>query len=261
MDLAYGDYHHSALERSPYPQEGNLGGLVKKAKQLLVEADCAKHSVSATIAHLQKHPEAMAAVALTLAEISNLASKMAPGALAALRSNAPGVFALLASPQFMIAAGVGLGITVVMFGGYKIIKQIKAASDAKHDGMDEMMRLNTDLSHVENWRRGVADIEARSVGTSVDGEFITPTAAAMSGILAPDRVSELRGPHGGRKSHREWDAPSDMVSNSSRGSRVSRTSRGTRRSKGFTETGDKDKRGKRKSDKKKKPSPLRLLFK
>jgi hypothetical protein len=234
MDLAFGDFHHSSLERSNHSPEGNLNGLVKKAKKLLVEADCAQHSVSAMVAHLQKHPEAMAAVALTLAEISNVASKMAPGALAALRASAPSVFALLASPQFMIAAGVGIGVTIVMFGGYKIIKQIKAAGNANEESMDEMMRLNTDVGSVERWRRGVANIEATSVGTSVDGEFITPKAAAMSGILAP----------------------SDTVSNSSRGSMVSRTSRATRR-----EASDKGKKGKKKSDKKKKPSPLRLLFK
>jgi hypothetical protein len=258
MDLAYGDFHHSSLQQ--HSPEGDLNVLVKKAKMLLVEADCARHSVSATVAHLQKHPEAMAAVALTLAEISKIASKMAPAALAAMKTSAPAVFALLASPQFMIAAGVGIGVTIVMFGGYKIIKQIKAADNSKQNSMDEMMALNTDVSRVETWRRGVADMEATSVGTSVDGEFITPTAAAMSGILVSDRVSELRGPQSGRKS-RGWDAPSDTVSNSSRGSRISRTSRSTRRLKALTETGDKDKKGKKKSDKKKKPSPLRSLFK
>jgi hypothetical protein len=256
MDLAFGDFHHSSLERSNHSPEGNLGGLVKQAKKLLVEADCAQHSVTAMIAHLQKHPEAMAAVALTLAEISNLASKMAPGALAALRASAPSVFALLASPQFMIAAGVGVGVTIVMFGGYKIIKQIKAATNAKEGSMDEMMALNTDVGSVERWRRGVANVEATSVGTSVDGEFITPKAAAMSGILASDRVNDLRTPQGGRDGYSERNAPSDTVSNSSRGSMVSRTSRATRR-----EASDKAKRGKKKSDKKKKPSPLRLLFK
>lgn len=259
MDLAYGDFHHSSLERAHHSAEPNLNKLVKKAKKLLVEADCAQHSVTATIAHLQKHPEAMAAVALTLAEISKIATKMAPGALTALRASAPSVFALLASPQFMIAAGVGIGVTVVMFGGYKIIKRIKAAGDAKEDSMDEMMRL--DSGSVENWRRGVADIEAVSVGTSVDGEFITPTAAAMSGILVSDRVSELREPRGSRHAHGERVTPSDSVSNSSQGSRVSRTSRSTRRSKALTESTSPDKKGKRKSDKKKKPSPLRSLFK
>ncbi|RAK97692.1 uncharacterized protein BO80DRAFT_457946 [Aspergillus ibericus CBS 121593] len=204
MDLAYGDFHPSALEKVPSPEQGQLqriedpelNGLVNKAQWLLEEADCMQHSATATIAHLQKHPDAMAAVALTLAEISNLVTKMAPSALSALKTAAPTIFGLLASPQFLIAAGVGIGVTIVMFGGYKIVKQIQAATTtttttnpmrapaAEEDpGMDDMMEFNTEcLSTVEMWRRGVADAEAYSVGTSVDGEFITPTAAAMSGI-------------------------------------------------------------------------------
>jgi hypothetical protein len=144
----------------------------------------------------------------------------------------------------MIAAGVGIGVTIVMFGGYKIIKQIKAAGNANEESMDEMMRLNTDVGSVERWRRGVANIEATSVGTSVDGEFITPKAAAMSGIL-----------QGGRDGYSERNAPSDTVSNSSRGSMVSRTSRATRR-----EASDKGKKGKKKSDKKKKTKPVAIAI-
>ncbi|KAJ5619822.1 hypothetical protein N7510_003806 [Penicillium lagena] len=192
MDLAYGEAHPDALSRySPEEQKlkekKQLDGLVHRAQWLLEEAHCVQHSASATITHLQKHPDAMAAVALTLAEISNLASKMAPAALSALRNAAPTVFALLSSPQFLIAAGVGLGVTVVMFGGYKIIKKISSGKDDaenKSAGVDEMMELqNMDtFGRLENWRRGVADMEAVSFGTSVDGEFITPTAAAMSGM-------------------------------------------------------------------------------
>jgi hypothetical protein len=191
MDLAYGEAHPAALSRYSPPDPNHqtqLDTLVNRAQWLLEEAHCVQHSATATISHLQKNPDAMAAVALTLAEISNLASKMAPSALSAFKAAAPAVFALLSSPQFLIAAGVGLGVTVVMFGGYKIIKKIQAGSaggerDEQSAGMDDMMELNVErLSHVEMWRRGVADIEAKSVGTSVDGEFITPTAAAMSGI-------------------------------------------------------------------------------
>lgn len=210
MDLAYGDYHPSALDTidrsppSPPPrpdqqlqkiEDPELNGLVTRTQWLLEEADCLHHSATTTIAHLQKNPDAMAAVALTLAEISNLAAKMAPAALSMFKTAAPTVFGLLASPQFLIAAGVGLGATIVMFGGYKIIKQIQGnnnnnnslegprAAPEEPENMDEMMEINTEcLSHVEMWRRGVADAEANSMGTSVDGEFITPKAAAMSGI-------------------------------------------------------------------------------
>lgn len=222
MDLAYGEFHPSALERlEPPPEQEEVNGLVSKVKSLLEEAECAQHSATATIAHLQKNPDAMAAVALTLAEISNLIAKLAPAALTALKTSAPAVFALLASPQFMIAAGVGIGVTIVMFGGYKIVKQIQTAQSAKNNNsntppaipaaaptpqpieaaprhqeqsVDEMLELelNSSISRVEKWRRGVAESEAHSVGTSVDGEFITPTAAAMSGIMVPDKASNVR---------------------------------------------------------------------
>jgi hypothetical protein len=263
MDLAYGEYHPSSLTLDqPKAKESDLKGLVYRAKQLLEEADCAQHSVTATIAHLQKHPDAMAAVALTLAEISNIVSKMAPGALATLKGSAPAVFALLASPQFMIAAGVGLGVTIVMFGGYKIIKRIKAANDAKQGSMVEMMELNSDISNVESWRRGVAEYSASSVGTSVDGEFITPTAAAMSGVFLPDRVRDIRESETVRRSN-GGDRRRDRNTASKASSRSVRSSRS---SKASTVVEDKEKKTKKKEDKdknkkKKKMSPLRLMFK
>jgi hypothetical protein len=191
---------------------------------LLEEAHCVHHGATATIAHLQQNPDAMAAVALTLAEISNLARKMAPAALTTLKSAAPVVFSLLSSPQFLIAAGVGLGVTVVMFGGYKIIQRIKASAIGEEGQpremeteMEEMMEFNTEaLTSVEMWRRGVADEQAHSVGTSVDGEFITPTAAAMSGI----DVTTARA----RRDPRFKFAEDESVA-SSRRSRRSRTTR------------------------------------
>lgn len=196
MDLAYGEAHPKTLAKySPQPQneddQKQLDGLVDRAKGLLEEAQCFQHSATQTMSHLQKNPDAMAAVALTLAEISKVASKLAPSALTAFKAAAPTIFALLSSPQFLIAAGVGLSATVVMFGGYKIIKQIQGDKEQpvaiekapSEMGMEDLMELNVnELSHVEMWRRGVADMEAISYGTSVDGEFITPTAAAMSGI-------------------------------------------------------------------------------
>lgn len=244
MDLAYGEYHPSSLTPvAPHAtEEVELKGLVSKVKFLLDEANCLEHSVSAIIAHLQKNPDAMAAVALTLAEISNIASKMAPGALTALKGSAPAVFALLASPQFLIAAGVGVGITVVMFGGYKIIKKIKAKQDEKKEAsMDEMMEIGGDVNRIENWRRGIAEVEAGSAGTSVDGEFITPTAAAMSGMVAPDRVRDIKA----SKSGKSRKSKTDKGSKSSKSSKASSTG-----------TGEKDKKVKVK-----KPSPLRLMFK
>jgi len=227
MDLAYGEAHPAALSMYTPPDPNDqtqLDGLVDRAQWLLEEAHCIQHSATATISHLQKNPDAMAAVALTLAEISNLASKMAPAALSALKAAAPTVFALLSSPQFLIAAGVGIGVTVVMFGGYKIIKQIQAgvSGGEKEEQpeplvMEDLMELNMEhLSHVEMWRRGVADIEAQSVGTSVDGEFITQKAAALSGI----DVTTAR-----MEQDRRFKFHDDESVASSRRSRRSRTSR------------------------------------
>ncbi|KAL5050539.1 hypothetical protein BDW71DRAFT_172662 [Aspergillus fruticulosus] len=198
MDLAYGEFHPSAIAPQDRQLQSiddpELSGLVSRAQWLLEEANCVQHTATATIDHLQKNPDAMAAVALTLAEISNVAGRMAPSALTMLKSSAPVIWGLLASPQFLIAAGVGLTATIVMFGGYKIVKQLQQPSRAPREEelydeqsgsrqMDEMIEFNTDcLNSVEMWRRGVADAEAESIATSVDGEFITPRAAAMSGI-------------------------------------------------------------------------------
>ena len=179
MDLAYGPIP-PPLPVARVDEEIELKGLINKVKMLLEEADCIQHTASATIAHLQKNPDALAAVALTMAEISNIASKMAPGALLAMKGSAPAVFALLASPQFLIAGGVAVGVTIVALGGYKVIKKIKAKNAKEGAAMDEMLEIGGDVSRIDNWRRGIAEVEAQSVGTSVDGEFITPHAAAMS---------------------------------------------------------------------------------
>ena len=243
LDLAYGEYHPESI--SPLrlarqdTQQQELSSLVNKAKMLLDEAKCAQHSVKAIVAHLQKNPEAMAAVALTLAEISNLASKMAPGALAAIKTGAPSIFALLAAPEFLIAVGVGIGVTVVMFGGYKIIKKIKA-KHADEKGMDEMLEIGGDIDHIERWRRGIADAESVSVGTSVEGELITPAAAASMGHLPIDpRVKEVRS---GKKSKQGKGSKSGRSETSSSASGISL-------------------RDNRALVKVKKPSPLRRMFK
>lgn len=293
MDLAYGDAHPAALSRYDPPEpiandQRQLKGLVNRAQWLLEEAHCVQHSATATIAHLQKNPEAMAAVALTLAEISNLVRKMAPGALSALKSVAPTVFALLSSPQFLIAAGVGIGVTVVMFGGYKIIKKIQSGNEKtdQSTGMDEVMELNQSCSRVEMWRRGVADVEAASVGTSVDGEFITPRAAALSGIdvttARMERDPRLKSPeddsvtsshrfrrsrtsrahHSTSRSKKEPDSvstrPSGLFAKSKHQSKSSSRGPNKASSKTGVSVSEKEKRPKEK--KKKGPSRLRLMF-
>jgi hypothetical protein len=260
MDLAYGDFHPESLMLHPQTeqklQKQEMSSLVLKCKMLMEEANCAQHSVRAIIAHLQQNPDAMAAVALTLAEISNLASKMAPGALAAFKAGAPGVFAMLAAPEFLIAVGVGVGITVVMFGGYKIIKKIKArVSDKEDDGaMEEMLDVK-DLDRIDHWRRGIPDAETASIATSVEGEFITPMAARSMGHLPIPKTRSEDGSKGHRKEekkrrHRrliEADPDATVVgSESSSKSRRNKSSQSEKKAEVVTKV--------------KKPSTLRKMF-
>ena len=239
MDLAYGPIP-PPLPVARIDEEAELKGLVNKVKMLLEEADCIQHTASATIAKLQKDPDALAAVALTMAEISNIASKMAPGALLAMKGSAPAVFALLASPQFLIAGGVAVGVTVVALGGYKVIKKIKAKHATKDGGggmIDEMLEIGGDVSRIDNWRRGIAEAEARSVGTSVDGEFITPQAAALSRLNLAESSGVV-----------ESEVP-----------RTRKKQRGEKSSKkASSETSEKKR--KEKKVKEKKPSTLRMMF-
>lgn len=198
MDLAYGELPPPLPARRPLDDEEQIRTKMSLLTRMLEEAHCLQHSATATIAHLQNNPDALAAVALTLAEISNIATKLAPGALGAIAKSFPAAMALLASPQFLIATGVGVGVVVVALGGYKIIKRIqdKKALE-KEDG--KLLEVAPELDRIEMWRRGIADAEAESVGTTVDGEFITPAASKMliqEGRLKPE---ELRRPEASEK--------------------------------------------------------------
>lgn len=245
MDLAYGELPPPLPERR-YDTEVELRSKMSALQQLLDEVNCVQHSVIATIESLQKNPEALAAVALTLGEISNIAAKMAPGALMSMKSAFPAVIALLISPEFMIAAGVGVGITIIMFGGYKIIKKIQQRKEAKAldaapeeetesaSEFDELREIDSELSHIEQWRRGIADAEADSLGTSVEGEFVTPGASKFLVAEGVIREDDLKSTKSGRTSKSKKS-----------------------RSKG-KDSGSKDKA---KKDRKKEPSGLRMLFK
>jgi hypothetical protein len=248
MDLAYGEAPPNLMAIQQYEEE-ELTGLVGRVKFLLDEANCVQHSVSSTMASLQKNPDAMAAVALTLAEISNLAKKMAPGVLSKIKILAPSVFALLTSPQFLIAAGVGVGVTVIALGGYKVIKKIQGQKEEpqEEESMDQMIALSSEVSRIENWRQGIADVESRSVGTSVDGEFITPMAATMSRLNLAEYTLDNELP---QESSHYPKAPKSTKSVRTSRSKSSRS----------VKTKDKDEK-ERKEKKKPKPSPLRSLFK
>jgi hypothetical protein len=216
MDLCYGDVPPPLPEKKYNDVE--LKEKASKIEMLLDEANCLQHTATAMIENLQKNPEALAAVSLTLAEISAIVGKMGPGVLMTLKGSFPAVAALLLSPQFMIAGGVAVGVTIVALGGYKIIKKMQvqkeveapmpatsqmplpvraatmpAAIEDSNNQLDELEPQ--ELSRVELWRRGIADVEANSAGTSVDGEFITPEASrtlCAAGVLDEDDLKSRR---------------------------------------------------------------------
>jgi len=196
MNLAYGTLPPDLIPPTQEADEREieLAATMSKLEALLLEAQCLQHSATAIITNLQSNPEAMAAVALTLAELSNLLTKMSPSILTALQASSPAVVALLASPQFLIAGGLAIGVTVVMFGGFKIIKKIHASAEAKKEAnrMEEALVYEGDLGSIDVWRRGIAEAEALSVSTSVDGEFITPEAARQRKERIKERAREER---------------------------------------------------------------------
>ncbi|KAL2144236.1 hypothetical protein VTI28DRAFT_9447 [Corynascus sepedonium] len=203
MNLAYGDIPpdlESRIDLDPAhdddsaspgvedPEEAKALSLMDRIEEYLDQAHCVQHTASSMIENLQRNPDAAAAVALSLAELSALIGKMSPAFLTFLKGGSPAVFALLASPQFLIGAGVAVGVTVVMFGGWKIVKSIKdtaaaktleaplemrampaplpaaAAADkalpplpAAPSSYDEALVLRDveELSSIETWRRGI----------------------------------------------------------------------------------------------------------
>lgn len=244
MDLAYGEIPPPLPPRR-YDNEIELRTQMSKLQILLDEANCVQHSVISTIEHLQDNPDALAAVALTLAEISNIATKMGPGVLTAMKGSFPLIVALLASPEFMIAAGVGVGVTIIALGGYKIIKKIKqrkADNKALESGdVDELQEVESDLSHIELWRRGIAEADAESIGTSVEGEFVTPAAGRQliaDGVLREEDLKSTRSTKS-KKSKAKSKSKSQPMRKSMRSDD------------GSSVNGDR---------KKKEPSGLRLLF-
>ena len=199
MNLAYGDVPPDLesrvdLDRSEPedPDKTQAMTLMDRIEDFLEEAHCVQHTANSMIESLQRNPQAAAAVALSLAELSTLVGKMSPAFLGFLKGGSPAVFALLASPQFLIGAGVAVGVTVVMFGGWKIVKRATAAktleaplemrvlpslppsttvapekalpppppggSAAEYDEAI-VLRDVEELSSIESWRRGIVAYE------------------------------------------------------------------------------------------------------
>ncbi|KAH6629233.1 hypothetical protein C7974DRAFT_183462 [Boeremia exigua] len=285
MDLAYGDIPPPLPDKKYDDVE--LKDKASKITMLLDEANCLQHSATAMIENLQKNPDALAAVSLTLAEISAIVSKMGPGVLTTLKGSFPAVAALLMSPQFMIAGGVAVGVTIVALGGYKIIKKIQQQKEdempmlempmggpvqmpipmqARADEPYQLDELETkELGRIDMWRRGIADVEAESSGCSVDGEFITPGATRQlvdAGVLDEDDIKSRRSVKARSERPKSHRARSDVQSvhsvrsearseaRSERSAHTSKTS-GTHRSK-TTKEGSKRKE--------KEPSLMKQLF-
>ncbi|KAH7323022.1 hypothetical protein B0I35DRAFT_333443, partial [Stachybotrys elegans] len=202
MDLAYGNVPPDLATRYDlepgYKSEGtDAQALVRKIEGLLDEAHCLQFGATSIIKHLQDSPDTAANVALTLADLSKAVAQVSPAVLAMLKGSSPAVFALLASPQFLIGTGIAVGCTIVMFGGWKIVKNVKEARAAREalayegvppdrpaplrtqtevsTGMDEALVLDEveELSTIETWRRG---IEPFGENESADLELITPQA-------------------------------------------------------------------------------------
>ncbi|KAK3948703.1 hypothetical protein QBC32DRAFT_364833 [Pseudoneurospora amorphoporcata] len=171
------------------PEQKQALDLISRIESFLLEAHCLQASASCMIENLQQNPEAAAAVALSLAELSAIIGKMSPAFLAFLKGGSPAIYALLCSPQFLIGTGIAAGVMVVMFGGWKIIRRITQgnakqkeaavemnavsgngaggemgamgfnagarAGAAAAGGHDDALVLDDDLSTIECWRRGI----------------------------------------------------------------------------------------------------------
>ena len=269
MDLAYGelppDLEHRVdldpehqrrqqQQQPPVDQEQQAKELAEKVENLLTEAHCVHHTANHIIEHLHNNPDAAAAVALTLAELSAILGKVSPSFLAILKGGSPAVFALLASPQFLIAAGLTVGVTVVMFGGWKIVKRIKEEQAAMrlaaqpvpmeaapypppqqvpypeteyaetyyegeeppYDQFDEALVIEEELSSIESWRRGIVPF---GEDQQADLELISPNAdrAMRSQYFGDDDLTE-RGSVRTRRSKTHKSTSKTHKSSSHRGS-------------------------------------------
>lgn len=243
MNLAYGDVPPDlgdrddldpVVEQPPEQKEEKAMTLIEKIEHLLTEAQCLHHTATHIIQHLQTNPDAAAAVALTLAELSAILGKMSPSFLAVLKGGSPAIFALLASPQFLIAAGVTVGVTVVMFGGWKIVKRITESKETVSpmavaanqgqmaeprqapypeseisEGFDEALILEEELSSIETWRRGIVPF---GEDEGADLELISPEA---------DRA--MRNQFGGDDARTERSSRTHRSSKTTKATKTSKT--------------------------------------
>lgn len=217
-----------AARREELKKEAEARALMGRIETLLDEAECVQHTATSIIDHLQRKPEAAAAVALLLAELSTLLKAMSPGFLAVVKGGFPAIFALLASPQFLIGVGVAVGVTVVFFGGWKIVKRIRDARALAADkeagaqafemqgppataadgqsaafragaaygapgpgSYDDALVLDEELSTIETWRRGISP--GPGDGEEEEEEEDDDGESADLELITPSAVRSVRG--------------------------------------------------------------------
>ncbi|KAK2591283.1 hypothetical protein QQS21_011035 [Conoideocrella luteorostrata] len=255
MNLAYGnippDLEYRVDLDPSQADEHQAKQLVRRVEGLLDEAHCIQHSATSIIKHLQAKPDAAAAVALTLAELSSVVGKMSPAFLGFLKSGSPAVFSLLASPQFLIGSGIAVGLTVVMFGGWKIVKRVKEQQAAREAlawdgapadrhvpqrtqsdhsaGIEEALVVDDELSTIETWRRGIMAPGADN--ESADIELITPGAERAQRERHIKDDFDVRSHRSTRTSRTSKTAKTSKTSKTSKSSKSSKTQKTSGKSK------------------------------
>lgn len=167
----------AALDMAPAlfndPSVVAVQALLARVQSIIDELQCWAAGLSTMIAELQKTPETFAAVGLSLAEISQMLTHIAPGAMIVLKAAFPTVFALISSPHFAIIAGVGTAATVVILGGYKIVRSIMAGAD-------------------DNLRLAYGDEPDEAIlGGGILGEIVEDPPLVVAAARRPEPVEEV----------------------------------------------------------------------
>ncbi|KAF3152601.1 hypothetical protein TWF569_002908 [Orbilia oligospora] len=178
-------------------EDDHLTALFTQVQDIIDHAAAAQSSVVTLVDALRREPETLAMVGLTLAEISTIIAKLSPAALAGAQLSWPVVFSFLASPQFAIVAGGVIGTTVILLGGYKIIKKMIYGEPAKPPEIIDM---------------GGTVVEEGDVrAITAAGEPPAPTPAVME---ITQKVEEIKVNDSARERERERHHRSRRSSNS-----------------------------------------------
>ena len=131
------------------------------------------------------------------------------------------------------------------------VREVEEIPVEEEEAVEELR----EISGIERWRRGIADAEADSLGTSVDGEFITPHATRT--LVEEGRLTEadLKPPAssvGGKSHRRKKKAPTTTAKSTVSSSGKSKSHRSSGAAASTT--------GKTSKEGKKEPSGLKMLF-